>query len=180
MEVIEEEPPSTMVVVNTNRNLGDSFFASSHPDEADLLHEEKGPERAVDSGSSFIGHWVTCSKVVVFIVLLSSAAAVGYFAWFVLSEEEQDDFTAQFDSNAKEVIDNSIANAQSVKVVVDTITGLFASYSQFTGATFPNFTLPVSEPSPLGSENGIDIVSDGNCRLTSARTLKHLHPKPGV
>lgn len=87
---------------------------------------------------------VTCSKLIVCLVLVASAAIVGYFAFDTLRSEEIDDFEVQFRYDANEVLDNSQANGEAMRNTVATFSGLYTSYAKNTeGTEFPNVTIPV-------------------------------------
>ena len=162
--VPEDEPSAPMIAVpNTTPTTApapyhDSFYMGDGESQ-ELQMEHALGHRGNNHESKTLrqpnNRWISCSKGVVCLVLMSSAALVGYFAWFVLSREETDDFQRQFATDASEVLQGSQRSAQLVGTALHVFASLFASYAQYqtrVGAAddespsdmFPNFTLPVS------------------------------------
>jgi hypothetical protein len=99
---------------------------------------------------------VLCSKSLVVLVLIASAAVLGYFTWRIMHAEETEDFYAQFAYDGKEIIDTANTQSELLVSVVASFAGLYTSYANAnkanannaqagasTSSTWPNFTLPV-------------------------------------
>lgn len=83
------------------------------------------------------------AKLVVCLVLVTSAAVVGYFCYAILAAEQEDDFEAQFHHDAAAVLANSQAAAVSVRHLVTTFSSLYTSHGgSAADAIWPNVTLP--------------------------------------
>jgi hypothetical protein len=86
---------------------------------------------------------VLCSKNLVVLVLIASAAVLGYLTWRIMNAEEIEDFHAQFSYDAKEIIDTAHVHSESLVSAVQSFARLYTSSSVSTSTTWPNFTLPV-------------------------------------
>lgn len=132
----------------------DSFFGSGSQElrESSAYSKNNNKYDADDDVSTtaqsittYLRPWVRCSKATVFVALISSAALVGYFAWFVLSEDEQDGFRTQFRSDARRVLSTAVQRGLDAQAAMTTFSGIVASFAQYGDAVFPNFTMPVSD-----------------------------------
>jgi hypothetical protein len=101
--------------------------------------KQQKPRQLAQTGARL----VLCSKSLVVLVLIVSAAVLGYLTWRVMNAEETEDFHAQFSYDAKEIIDTANVHSESLVSVAESFAGLYTSSSRSQGAAWPNFTLPV-------------------------------------
>ena len=119
-------------------------YVSEYDDGEDFSNSDDTKSQVVNhiSVAEKEQKWVNRSKVLVILVLLVAVAATASSIFLILRNEEEQDFQAQFQNYANQIIAVSQSNALSSFEMIESFSVSITSYASDTEQTWPYVTIP--------------------------------------
>jgi class 3 adenylate cyclase len=116
------------------------FHTSTHGSDSgkkSATSEESSTNRIAHSETKA----VTRSKILFLLIIAAAAAGVGTATFFFTRNKQKDEFRAEFNNFAKQLIDESENNARSVFGQLHILSTTLSTFATDTNQTWPNMTL---------------------------------------
>jgi class 3 adenylate cyclase len=133
MSSVHSEDPESISTTTNRHDVDGMRDGSSRNDERDM--ERKTLARKENKA-------VFWSRIVVFVVLLTTAALVITFVYKITSRAQQNSFEISFESDSLKVLDSFYQSIERMMDASDALSISYTSYALSSGLTFPNVTLP--------------------------------------
>jgi class 3 adenylate cyclase len=155
MSSLHSEDPESVSSTSNNNDVGGANMRSTADQERDLERKTlaKKENRAV--------FW---SRILVIVVLCTTAALVVTFVYKNMSDSQQESFEVTFQSDSLKILDSFHRSVRRMIDSCDALSIAYTSYALSSNSTFPNVTLP-----------NFQLVS-ANSRIMSETVVFNYHP----